>query len=329
MRPGGSSVSRSTAAAGRPTSRSPRTTSRRRRTRSGRQRLKKIHKDIHGANGSQEARSGPGRRSTRSRTRGPSCRSTASSAAVASHDQLILIQVLGQIDKPLSSKVLAMLAVYGKTPDVRRRATEILRGRPSRGFPRPARRPDDRSAQVRGETRRRPRLAGRPVRRGREVQRQPVLRATAAPNITPQPGDIITYDQSGMPVISRPVGCDRMISTASRGPGFEDPGAQTNRTSSSTSRSPPPSSWLEAQRGAVVAEAQLEADVALIKSINDGPQRASTIWSWRSRRTPPARTAAARPRNGATPSLRATTRSKQRRPGAGEADIRRAGPLGV
>ena len=27
----------------------------------------------------------------------------------------------------------------------------------------------------------------------------------AAPDITPQPGDIITYDQNGMPIINRPV----------------------------------------------------------------------------------------------------------------------------
>ncbi len=59
-------------------------------------------------------------------------------------DQLILIDVLSQIDKPISSKVLALVAVYGKTTDVRRRATEILRGRPSQDFLDRARRPLDR-----------------------------------------------------------------------------------------------------------------------------------------------------------------------------------------
>lgn len=49
-------------------------------------------------------------------------------------DQLILVQVLGQIDKAPSSRVLAMLAVYGKTPDLRRRAIETLRGRPAEDF---------------------------------------------------------------------------------------------------------------------------------------------------------------------------------------------------
>ena len=44
---------------------------------------------------------------------------------------MILIQVLGQIDKPLATEVLAMMSVFGRTAEVRRRAAEVLRGRPA------------------------------------------------------------------------------------------------------------------------------------------------------------------------------------------------------
>ena len=45
-----------------------------------------------------------------------------------------MVQILGQIDKPISSKVLAMFAVFGRTPEVRQRATETLRGRTAEDF---------------------------------------------------------------------------------------------------------------------------------------------------------------------------------------------------
>ena len=84
--------------------------------------VKKIHKDIHGSNGAKK-------------------RDLARAAFEAIHDekaipslyrefgssptdQLLLIQALDRIDTPLATKVLAMLAVYGRTPEVRRRATE-------------------------------------------------------------------------------------------------------------------------------------------------------------------------------------------------------------
>ena len=44
------------------------------------------------------------------------------------------MQVLGQIDAPLSSKVLALMAVYGKSPEVRGRATEMIRRRPDEDY---------------------------------------------------------------------------------------------------------------------------------------------------------------------------------------------------
>ena len=47
---------------------------------------------------------------------------------------MILIPVLGRIDKPMSTKILALLAVYGKSPTVRQTATEMLRGRRAEDF---------------------------------------------------------------------------------------------------------------------------------------------------------------------------------------------------
>lgn len=44
-------------------------------------------------------------------------------------DQKIAIQLLGQIKGIDASKTLALMSIYGKTPDVRRNATETLRGR--------------------------------------------------------------------------------------------------------------------------------------------------------------------------------------------------------
>ena len=44
-------------------------------------------------------------------------------------DQVIAVQIFGQIPSPLASKALAALAIYGSDPEVRRKATETLRGR--------------------------------------------------------------------------------------------------------------------------------------------------------------------------------------------------------
>lgn len=44
-------------------------------------------------------------------------------------DQEIAVRALGRLDSPLSSKLLALLSVYGKSLETRRQATEILRGR--------------------------------------------------------------------------------------------------------------------------------------------------------------------------------------------------------
>lgn len=59
------------------------------------------------------------------------CREFASRGPI---DQGIAVQVLGQIPGKLAARALANLAVYGASEDVRRRATETLRGRDSAEF---------------------------------------------------------------------------------------------------------------------------------------------------------------------------------------------------
>ena len=119
-------------------------------------------------------------------------------------DQILLIQALDRIEKSLATRVLAMLAVYGQTPEVRRRATEILRGRSAEDFLELLVSLFVDPLKFGGEAGRRPRLDGHPVRRGGEafnVAR--VYTPPLPPNVAPRPGDIISYDQFGMPVINR------------------------------------------------------------------------------------------------------------------------------
>src|SRR5262249_48221386 len=94
-------------------------------------RLKRIHRDIHGKGPkADEARAALDEVSNPKAI--PSLfREFGGGGEV---DQSILVQALGHIDAALSSKSLAFLAVYGKTPEVRRRATETLRARPDHEY---------------------------------------------------------------------------------------------------------------------------------------------------------------------------------------------------
>ena len=88
-------------------------------------RLKKWHKDIHGGKKQPEAQA------ALDAITDPSAVSAIYQefGGGGPRDQEIAVQLLGQIDTPISSKTLAMLAIYGKSPNVRRIATETLRGR--------------------------------------------------------------------------------------------------------------------------------------------------------------------------------------------------------
>src|SRR5262249_61231190 len=49
-------------------------------------------------------------------------------------DQLRALQLLGQIDAPAAPRAIAVLSIFGKSAEVRRIATETLKGRDAREF---------------------------------------------------------------------------------------------------------------------------------------------------------------------------------------------------
>jgi hypothetical protein len=230
-------------------------------------RLKKLHKDIHGTNGAKKREMALISVADISDARAilPVYREFGGGGQI---DQVILVQFLGQVDKPLSSKILAMLAVYGKTPDVRRRATETLRGRSAEDFLDllVGLMIDPYKYEVKPVAG--PGSPGVLFVEGEKFNISRFYAPPAAPNITRQPGDIVSYDPSGMPLINRPVG----ITRSTRGV----PGSKTLVKETDVEQFEvisPYQLMAEAQRGAVMAEAQLEGDVAMIRSINDDRKR--------------------------------------------------------
>jgi hypothetical protein len=220
-------------------------------------RLRALHREIHGGKKRDEAQA--------------ELESISDPAAIPSvyrefagggeRDQLIAVQVLGRIESPVSSKVLALLGVYGKTPEVRRRATETLRGRPSEDYLEllVGLMKDPISYEVKP--------VGGPGSPGVlfvEGARFNVRRFYAPPpppTIMPRPGDTISYDALGMPVITRPIGgaVSKEGVPGSKSLVYErDRAVQFSATQE----------IIEAQKGAMVAQAQLQGDVAQIEAIN-------------------------------------------------------------
>ncbi len=165
--------------------------------------VKKIHKDIHGSNGAKKR--------DLARAAFEAIRDEKAISSLyrefggSPTDQVLLIQALDRIDTPLATKVLAMLAVYGQTPEVRRRATELLRGRPSQDYLELL--VDLMVDPFKYEVK----PVGGPGSPGIlfvEGEKFNVARFYAPPpppNVVPQPGDIITYDRFGTPGILRHV----------------------------------------------------------------------------------------------------------------------------
>jgi hypothetical protein len=89
--------------------------------------------------------------------------------------------------------------------------------------------------------------------------------APPAPNLAPGLGDFISYDQSGMPIINRPI-TPIPYSDSHKVKGSATLVQQTNVQV--YAQYSPYQLMLEAQRGAMMAEAQLEGDLALIRSTN-------------------------------------------------------------
>ena len=225
-------------------------------------RLKKIHHEIHG-----------GKKRLEALDAAAAIVDPAAAAAVfrefgtrGTRDQEIAIQVLGQIDSPLSTKLLAVLAVYGKTPDVRRRATETLRGRNTEDYL-----PilvnllsDPLEYEVRP--------VGGPGSPGVlyvQGQQYNVRRFYNAPMpfVAYQRGDVIGYDQNGLPAIFRPL--HTVASGVVSRTGTKKTGTTTtNLDLDAGVRFTMTDLLVEAQRETMAAQLQLQADVAGIEAMN-------------------------------------------------------------
>lgn len=224
-------------------------------------RLKKLHREIHGGKKAAEAQAALDEIDD-PRAIPALYREFGGGGEV---DQGTLVQALGHIDGAVASRTLAVLAVYGKTPEARRRAVETLRGRPDREYL------DVLMALMTDPIRYEVRPVGGPGSPGVltvEGQRFNVRRLYAPPpppNVAPRPGDVITYDDLGMPVVTRPLFVAGFHNLDRKG--------QLLLKTEVAVQSSAAQNLLEAQRGAAAARAQLETDVALIEAINDDRNR--------------------------------------------------------
>jgi hypothetical protein len=168
-------------------------------------------------------------------------------------DQLITVQLLGQIDAPLSSKTLAALAIYGKTPQVRRGALETLRRRPAEDFLAMF------VALMRDPLKYEVRPVGGPGSPGVlyvEGEQFNVQRfyVPPMPSLGPRFGQTIGYGPDGAPTVSQII---------SRGKVQGVPGSKSLVTEKDQIiHYSIPEAMLQAQQAAMVAQGQLANDVA-------------------------------------------------------------------
>ncbi len=194
----------------------------------------------------------------------PLCRLTVSLVEAAETDQWLMIDFLRRIEKPMSSKVLALISVYGKSKDIRRRTTDVLRGRPSDDFIEVlvALMTDEYKYEVKPVGG--PGSPGVLFVEGEKFNVSRFYAPPAAPNIVPQPGDFITYDQFGEPIINRPIAEFKGGPAKPLGPR----GMLGQKEIVDFAQISPSQLKMEAERGAVAAGRQLDQDVDMIKSIN-------------------------------------------------------------
>lgn len=197
------------------------------------------------------------------------------------------VRLLGQIDSPGASRALALLAVGGESPEVRRVATEILKRRDPREsvgllismFRDPVKyevRP------VGG-----PGSPGALFVQGKQFNVQRLYAPPALPNIPLYAGEPVGYDQYGLPVVSRYLGPSATSETRSTSQGVGlDPFVwaygQTryrytkSTTTTQTTVTPNESEMLvpigqifvQYQASALVAQGQLRNDVEQVESYN-------------------------------------------------------------
>ena len=120
--------------------------------------------------------------------------------------QKVAVQMLGQIDDPGASRSLVMLAVFSGSAEVRRTATETLRRRDAREFAGLL------IAMIQQPVKYQVKPVGGPGQPGELLIKgqgsAPNLRRVyappPAPSVTPQPGDRVVLDNSGLPMLFRP-----------------------------------------------------------------------------------------------------------------------------
>ncbi len=225
--------------------------------------LKRLHKDIHGTNGKARRVAAEAEldKITDPTAVVPAYREFAGGGET---DHWLLIDFLSRIEGPASSKVMALLAVYGKTKEIRRSATEELRKRKSDEYLEllTGLMADEYKYEVRQVGG--PGLPGILFVEGERFNVRRFYAPPAAPNIVPQPRDIIAYDSVGEPIIIRPISELALGEAASiRGTGL----AAQARLGEYNEISPIRGE-MEAEKGAEEARRQIDRDVDMIKLIN-------------------------------------------------------------
>ena len=225
--------------------------------------LKKVHKDIHGTNGKARRVAAE---AEFDKIKDPTAVVPAyrELAGGGETDHWLLIDFLSRIEGPAASKVMALVAVYGKSKEIRRSAIEVLRTRKSDEYLEllVGLMADEYKYEVRQVGG--PGSLGVLFVEGEKFNVRRFYAPPAAPNILPQPGDIIAYDSLGEPIIIRAIAEVGLGEAASiRGTGL----AAQERVGEYAEISPLRVE-AEAVKGAVEARRQLDRDVDMIKLIN-------------------------------------------------------------
>jgi hypothetical protein len=128
-------------------------------------------------------------------------------------DQLRAVQLLGQVDAIPASRMLTLLAVSGRSDEVRRSAAETLRRRDPREFA------DVLINLLRDPIKYEVRPIGGPgspgelLVEGKRLNLKRLYSPPPAPELPLLPTDLVTYDADGLPVVVRPIGTSREYDT--------------------------------------------------------------------------------------------------------------------
>ncbi len=197
--------------------------------------------------------------------------------------QTIAVQLFGQINTPAASRALAAMAVFSDAPEIRRKATETLKRRDPREFVGLL------ISMIRDPIKYEVRPVGGPGSpgalfvRGKQFNVQRLYAPPSLPNIPLFPGEPITYDAWGLPVVSRYLGetndvQQRTLSIESIDLGPYTRYSRWRKTTTTTETTTTPIQrtleipigqiYLQYQTSALVAEQQLLNDAREIDSYN-------------------------------------------------------------